>query len=164
MAGIGTHVTAADGLLGEAQQTKRTMLIYRRRHEDCIDESSSMYPNTYANIVEASGPVLEESYCDHSQMITMYFTTTKQPTHMNTQKWRVFKNRALRYRVQHKHLFRHNDRTVLSRRLIDSEADRERVLAQLHDGGYGRREETYKRVVADRDWWETLAQDFKRYV
>jgi hypothetical protein len=91
---------------------------------------------------------LEVSYSEKSQNIAAYLTILRKPSDMTAKKFNIFKKKALKYKVQNRHLFRRNSKNVSLRRVIDDSEERFRIIQQLHDeNDHREREETYRRVV-----------------
>ena len=58
--------------------------------------------------LESRGRILEEGYSDDSEKIATYLTTLKRPDNMTPEEYRVFRERARRYHVQGRLLYRHS--------------------------------------------------------
>ena len=83
---------------------------------------------------------------------------------MTTKEFRQFKDKALRYLVQDRHLFLRSSKTAPLRRVVDRDMTRQEILEALHDkSGHRGREGTYRRI-ADRYYWEELWKHVSRYV
>jgi hypothetical protein len=88
----------------------------------------------------------------------------QRPNGMNVKDFRKLRRQSLNYIVRGGHLFRRPDKVNPVRRVIDSSAQRQDILQELHDdSGHRGREGTYRRV-ADRYWWEQMWQTVKAYV
>lgn len=161
----GSKHTAADGL-SRRPPTEADLLENAASMDidDFIDAELGSLRVSPARVSEEGERVLDESYSDKSERIATYLTTLQKPSDLTVKEFKKFKDEALRYRVQGKQLFRRNSKNVPSRRVVDSEEDRQRIIHQLHDeGGHKGREGTYRRI-ADRYWWENLHQEVKNYV
>jgi hypothetical protein len=92
--------------------------------------------------------LLEISYSEKSQNIAAYLTILRKSSNMTAKKFNIFKKKALKYKVQNKHLFRRNNKNVSLKRVINDSEERFRIIQQLHDeSDHREREETYKRII-----------------
>ena len=157
----GRKHTAADGL------SRRPAAAHEVEDLEDIDdfiaaELNSIRINPMA--LDTSISPLHEGYSEKSVQIAFYLTTFQKPTGMTLKEFNQFKKKALRYKVQDRHLFRRNSKNVPLRRVIDRQADKDRILQHLHDeSGHRGQEGTYRRI-ADRYWWDNLYADVKTYL
>jgi len=110
------------------------------------------------------GESLRPGYSEDSIAIARYLTTLRKPPHLTTKEFRQFKIRALTFMVHKGHLFKKVSKNMPLRRVIDSEVDRTKILRAAHEeSGHRGKEGTYRRV-ADRYWWNDLANVVAKYV
>ena len=116
--------------------------------------------------VEEGEPALytEDGYSLDSRLIAEYLSTLRRPEQVEKEDFRAFKNRALKYAVINRRLYRRGRRGTPPTRVIDDEAERDRIMQALHDEiGHKGRQSTYRRV-ADRYYWDSCYKDVKTFV
>jgi hypothetical protein len=114
--------------------------------------SAQIYTITLAEPTPQPGAILKEGYSAHSQAIAKYLTTLREPTHIEPWQRRQFKREALKYFVDHGHLFL-RAKEGEGRRVVDNDADRRRIFETCHqEVGHRGREATYIRVTRHYYW------------
>lgn len=107
---------------------------------------------------------LEDGYSEESQRIARYLVRKEKPADMSTKEFNKFKKKTAGFLVRDGHLFKKPGKLAPIMRVVDEEADRARILAELHDkSGHRGREGTYRKI-AERYWWDALWRDVKDYV
>lgn len=100
------------------------------------------------SVDEAEESLLHNGYSERSLQIATYLTTLQKPSGMMLKEFGKFKKEALKYKVQNRYLFRRNSKNIPMRRVIDNQADKDKILQQLHDeSGHRGREGTYRRIA-----------------
>ena len=143
----GTKHTAADGLSRRPRTASDD--IDEENAED-IDDFIDAQLNSIRVFPIDVDPVLEGEYSEQSWKIAQYLATLQRPSDMDRKEFRSFQQRALKYQVIHRQLFRRASKNVSVRRVIDSEEDRRHILQEMYnESGHRGREGTYRRI-ADR--------------
>ena len=165
----GTKHTAADGL-SRRPATERELEATTREEDidDFIDarmDMASVVPYLEVGIGPAEmGHWLDGDWSLDSLLIAEYLQTLRRPDQVERADFREFKTRASNYMVKGKVLFRRANKGLPVRRVIDSEAERHKILESLHDAtGHKGRESTYQKV-AERYFWDMCYSDVKGFV
>lgn len=140
--------------------------------EEIISEDEELESATENDILLKSddkwnpegGERLRPGYSEESVAIAHYLTTLKRPPHLSTKDFRQFKRNALTFMVYQGHLFKRASKNIPLRRVVDDDADQERIMKAAHDEcGHRGKEGTYRRI-ADRYWWHELSKKVASYV
>ena len=104
------------------------------------------------------------AYSEDSENIARFLVTLQRSDGMEREEFRKFRDRALKFHVSEKQLFKRTSKNSPLRRVVDSVQMQEDILKSARDDvGYKGRESTYRRI-ADKYWWEFLWKDFEVYV
>ena len=151
------HIPGPKNLVADALSRKPpgpTDKAEKNAEEDIDDwVDAQIYTNTiFTQPMDDRGTLAEGVYSDYSRAIARYVATLREPTHIEPWRRRQFKKEALKYFVEHGHLFLR----ALSgggRRVVDFPQDRRKVFNACHrEAGHRGREATYQRVTNHYYW------------
>ncbi|OAL19054.1 protein SEY1 [Fonsecaea nubica] len=93
-------------------------------------------------------PVLfEDEYSEGSKQMAKYLQDQQRPRGMNNKDFKQLQKNSMNFFVRGGHLFRKPTANRPSRRVIDNENERRKILEAMYDdSGHFRREATYQRV------------------
>jgi hypothetical protein len=173
----GTKHTAADGL---SRRPRTSQEAEEEELEQDIEEfvdakllsirispitvqPDELSPRAWAKQDDISG-ILDDEYSVRFQRIAYWLVKLIRPAWMDKKEYRKFKTDALNFQVRTGQLYRRGSKNVPPRRVIDNEAEKARILMNLHnETGHKGREATY-RLIADRYWWEDLWNHVREHV
>jgi hypothetical protein len=164
----GNKHTAADGLSRRPATDKELQFEAQEEEiDDFIDAHMGfcrVVPYREVGIMPAHTFLLEGEWSLDSRLIAEFLMTLKRPAQVSKSDFRIFKARALNYRVHNGVLFRRANKGLPERRVVDSEEERVAILQALHDDiGHKGRESTYQKV-AERYFWDRCYEDVKAFV
>jgi hypothetical protein len=108
--------------------------------------------------------LFEGEYSEQSKQLAKYLQDQQRPPGLDNDEFRRFQRDSANFFVRGGHLFRKPTANRPSRRVIDNDAEKLRVLQAMHDdAGHFGRESTNQRV-SDRYFWEGQYRDVKEFV
>jgi hypothetical protein len=107
---------------------------------------------------------VDNSYSDHYKQVARYLVSLKKPVGMSRGDYAKLRKEAANYSIRDRHLWRNRDKVHISRKLIDTEEDKSRILKELHDDcGHTGRNTTFQRIAA-RYYWHKYYDDIRDYI
>lgn len=160
----GKSHTAADGL---SRRLATAFELQQAKNEPDIEEILDAKLNCLfvtPGTINKDILVLEDGFSEESIQIALYLTSLQRPVGMSPKEFQKFKAKALHYKVVDRVLFWRNTKNVPMKRVVDSEAEKSKIMTALHDeSGHQGQEGTYRKI-ADRYWWDDMHAQVKSYV
>src|SRR6202012_5686827 len=92
-----------------------------------------------------------------------FLQTRRRPEGLDNDEFRKLQRDSLKYFTRDGHLFRRPTNVKPSRRVVDHDAVKLRILEELHNEGGHKGKEATRTRINDRYFWEGLWKDIQRF-